>query len=320
MENMMSPKIALILLSAWWSVQQACATEWWLFFDVNKTVLMSDAASGKSSADVIAGMFAESKEYAIFGDNEQETYYEYLTRKVQKLGILGEKGKEKRNKLLLSVLAQLEKKMKPEESESLKERVKRCHQILEESAPYGGLIPSFRNLLHVLEQQKKSPYKVIFRTFGTDLPHIQAGVQAIFPSLSFVSGEFTEDQFEITGGEKYPRLEFYHSFTQYSDARFFAFRDHYPTWEKSGFTYKGGKPFPLFGNAARISVFFDDNIREKILFPYKGGEHGLVPSEDGMFVTMQEVDSLQALEKDGYYLEKLQEIAGKLGVEAPFLQ
>ncbi len=289
------------------------------YFDVNKTIIMSDAVSGKTEADVIAGMFAEYEpKYALFGMSGKETYYDFITQDLEANGFQGQALKEQRNIELQFTLTEIKKKLNSKKKAELEQRVAKIESILLESKLYFGLIPSFISFLKALSKQKEYPYRIIFRTFGTDFRSIKQGVRTLFPhkDIDFVDGTFKGDEFIISEDLRYPRLDFHLIFSKHPAHTFFTFTDEYDFWKKTGFIKKGGKPFPIFFDQEQISIFFDDNVNLGIILPYDGHTQSTEIDSDLLQSVLRGVNPLQATENENYYIEEFealkQKIASKL--------
>lgn len=305
----MLQKACLFLASIWLGNLQASEPELWFFFDVNKTIIMSDAASGKSEADVIAGMFAEAPQYAFFGKNGQQTYYDAITSQLQDTWLSGEELKHRRNVELQSTVEKIKSKLQAEEITALEERIVKIQKTLSNTAQHHGLIPSFQNFLRTLSSQEKYRYKIIFRTFGDDLATIKEGVKSLFPSqdIRFIDGQFQGNQF-FCAGQTYSHKKFHHALKTDPEDIFFTFRDDYAAWKETNFFPTGGKPFPVFCNEKRISIFFDDNIDIGIIFPYDGITGSPQVKLSNLEFGLRTVSPLQAIEDKDYYVRVLEEI------------
>lgn len=299
-----------------------------VYFDVNKTILMSDAIGNKSEQDVINGILAENVPELFHdwgGDGRKISYYDYITELGKSLYPRDyHERKDYRNELVHRFVEFLRANHPALLPTALKQQ-KLLHDSLEQRQ-HGKLVWSFSCfVLRLKEFWAKNPQlnsKLVFRTFGQDLDHLEHSLAPCFgDDADWESLHFTPDGGLLHRDGEYRRQEFGSILRNQVKARLVAVSDSYVYWRRHHFMLSAGKPLPIFEGRS-FSPFFDDNIRglkhhslehRDIIFPYKEktGE-GVLPYELlGNYLIR--VNPYEAITDADYFIREYNEACKRAG-------
>ncbi len=299
----------------------------YVYFDVNKTIIMSDRGSNKNETDVINGILAEHVE-ALHHDWGQtgvrESYYDYLTRLGKSLYPHDyHERKDYRNELVHRFVAFLEDKY-PELAERAKEYTDALHLKLA-ARQHGNLVQAFSRFVAAFQASKRgypADLKIVFRTFGQDLNEIESAVVGMNSEgkTPFERGEFTAQGTFVFQGKVYPRAHFGAALRQNSKAFFVGIADSYSYWRGSHFAAQAGKPLPVFQGRS-FTPLFDDNIKGEgeslakrdIIHPYwEHDKKGILPREL-LGSWLIRVNPFEVLQNENYFIEEYNKACVRAG-------
>ncbi|XP_065605458.1 uncharacterized protein LOC136056969 [Cyrtonyx montezumae] len=195
---------------------------------------------------------------------------------------------------------------------------------------YHFILPSFFRLLEALRWDGRD-FTIIFRTFGTDLPHTLlalrsalAGQHPQFPALRDLAlpvvltpGQIRCSKREVVlkrGAERLTTREdgrkLYHYFSSLEGIG--GFQDHFDWWARNQFSSQGGKPLWVDPHDPSIHhIFIDDNIRlddaDTIVHPQVFSERGsssprCAPTSELYDICLVQTDLLEAIANEDYFL------------------
>lgn len=228
-----------------------------LHFDVNKTIIATDAVQGKDLEATVNGVLAEFT-YACWDGNREQSYYAYITDQIAlehpELTRASEEFKIMRSQRLHEFpifLVQYPDLLTQYEYDK-----KRMLELLSKDETV--IFPSFYNAIQWLDEHFPKHFAIYLRTFGQDLPEVVPVIEE-HCSLQFASfGEFQNNKLSVAA----PEQSVYDFFMQV-DPIHYALHDDYEYWKANGFQARGGKPFPIdIQQNDIISIFFDDNATD----------------------------------------------------------
>ncbi|HEV2917516.1 MAG TPA: hypothetical protein VGW78_07280 [Candidatus Babeliales bacterium] len=233
-------------------------------FDINKTIIATDAVQAKDVETTVNGILAECM-IAPWNGNNSQSYYAYVTDQISQecpfLARTDDVFKHKRTQRLKQFPVQV-KQQYPEQY-ALYEQEKAAMMHVLQNSPT-GIFPSFYQTMQWLATQYPNRYAVYLRTFGTDLPAVVSTIQKN-SSLRFANQEA-----DLT--QSIPRIALLRMVTNQSLCHY-AIRDDYICWKAHDFQVVGGKPFPIhLDDPDTLSIFFDDNAQDpdkQIICPLK---------------------------------------------------
>ena len=264
----------LILTSA--AIGQACSLQLELHFDVNGTIIASDMAQGRGNESTILQEIAKETLAKWVDNGEEKNYQDHVKQDILPGNEVQDQSlKRRRRQQYVNILANLKKTNHPLYC-SLKDRFDLVmERINAQDTPVFQSFWSLLEWLECLESQKKLTYKIVFRTFGHDIPAIKESLVkkgfscdhlTIFKSGHLVYGDETHD------------AKHHHAISGAMAAhKFNAVQDDWRHWNIHEEKREFGKPFyfdkdHLHEDARQksglIRIFFDDNVLEKeIIYP-----------------------------------------------------
>ena len=299
-------------------------------FDVNKTILLADLASGKDYDHVMRGMLAENipELWRDWDGKGTRSYYAYLSE------IL--KGDKKRRSEAIAGFPDLAAEMPGNLQPSTIEMCKPYRETMEANEPnperYGGLLKSFLHFLGAFDQfcsDQAETYRchMLIRTFGKDGAQVTAAIDDYLRDQGrsagiIVDGRITDDGMLTIDGINYPLTEMWTTIKEHT-SRYIFVQDNYPRWAKGGRTASSGKPFPLpSDDTDAVTTFFDDNAEgadaadgSDIVQPFtvevQGGAPGVVtqlPSHLMASSMLVAANPYLALTEDNYFIELFRKV------------
>lgn len=287
-----------------------------LYFDVNKTILMEDKASGKTEDQVILGMLAENYEPFFVdwtGEGKKESYYQYIT-KVLKKGYKGQSFKKQRNHAIKSKFLPALNKLDPvlfAEAEQLRLKLQ---SLLRNSSQHHGLVDAFVKFLKAWDLwcgQSPNACKLVIRTFGHDIDQVLEGIKKITGrDLRVARAHITvEGDLSVSTKEVHP-LSNMQLYIVQSSSDYHFIQDNYGHWKAGSFQSQHGKPFPLSEDT--LSLFFDDNVegaergdQKDIVHPFDESGQFVAPAQlikEGVLIP---VSPLQVCLDEDYFIKKI---------------
>lgn len=308
-----------------------------ILLDVNKTIMMADPAGGKSMDDVFLASIAEDPQYAFCWEPmviTPVTFKQYVDEYVYPGKKSDGRLKNMRKTAIGEVLAVMDKTNHPladkarRRIQTAKEILKQAHQdtiakhanrSLEEDPP-ALLIPSFYHLVRWLEEEKGHHglhYKIVIRTFGTDIPEVLSAIKLNTP-LSFEPGHFFKGAYyhgpksenSLLDGTSLSLAQTYLHWT--TSLSHLAVQDDWAYWNQHSELGEYGKPFPYNSQDEWVSVFFDDNIEthgpSNIIAPFDIASKTHTSIESALSEKRAViVDPLKALEDRDYFVDKIKQ-------------
>lgn len=282
-----------------------------LHFDINKTILSSDVATGKTTDDIILHGLAEKyKDRWEEGIAEPISYADYV-----KLQIPGS-DTEARTLRSLQTSAFLE--FLYENGHSYLPKVENEFNALRSKIKRNGeIFPSFYKLIHYLDEEEID-YSIILRTFGIDIDRVVRMVNHKMSTQFFSSkGKFNGERLCLDCG--YASSEMADIYKFFKNGSHLALQDNWHEWNAHQMHKDFGKRFPVdLEDQNIVSMFFDDNIlldpasTKNVISPVdaKTGR----PLNFDILIKNQHivsVDTLEALGDDDYFIKKVKAAIGR---------
>lgn len=277
-----------------------------LHFDVNRTLIFSDAVQKQTPEDVIVNGLADRLVY-LWDETLSSplNYTNYVKYHLFPNPTHSKEVKLKQKETTTRFYKFLEETNHPlyPEAKRLYDRAK-----LALANQTTLVFPSFYKFIDYLNHQQIT-YKILFRTFGTDIFEVaeelnhQLGSEFLTQFLKFSQGKLISNEKE---------MDFYQTIKN-SD-RHMAIQDDWTWWFQHGENYQYGKPFPLdLADAGTRSLFFDDNAslnqdlpEINIVAPFNITTlESLSPEEMINRKCLFPVDSLEALCDEDYFINLL---------------
>lgn len=279
-----------------------------LHFDVNKTLIASDLAGGKSVENVLNHLLAEK--YTGFWERGQEapmSYHAYI----EQVRIPGDPGdpecKMRRNQFLNRFVESLEESAHPLAAAVRSE----YHALIERLESYNGeVFQSFFTLIEYLEAEQ-IPYSLALRSFGKDLGSVAGAIEARLERPFFDAYARFKQGVLITPSETFATpSSIYHYFVC---GKNIVVNDDWHYWHSHKNKRAYGKPFYVdLHNAEVLELFFDDNLEgpdspTNIVNGVDAATGKPVPLK-GLLDAGQlvKVDTLEAILNERYFVEKVQ--------------
>lgn len=274
-----------------------------IHLDVNGTIMAEDLVQGKTGEATITQEFAKKAVGIWRSDLPEMRYQDYVEQHLIQGAEADQSIKKQRRELYSNFLSML-KSENHSDLENIQTRYDDLIAILR--SQQDPLYASFWNLV---DWAKASPHDVrfVFRTFGQDIPSVA--------KLLSDKGHPVNNIFGYEGGQLYRgHFQDYtfikgapvHDLSETFSAPFNAIRDDWKLWNTHGETEPYAKPFHYV--AGMISIFFDDNAKEKQIIAPKGflalngtalSTHDLI--ESGHVVA---VNPLKAMTQPDYFVKK----------------
>ncbi len=281
-----------------------------LHVDVNKTIIAEDAGNSKTLDDVLIECLAKTCEGCWDSSlTNNMTYVQYVKDYLFPGDKSNREIRRQRNTAIHAFFDVLKKIDDPrycailERFEKLKQRVR---------SQKGTIFSSFFRLIEYLESNGIE-YSIILRSFGTDLSSIaQELAQNI--NLTFEwEGYFKEEKLFLKSyktGEQITLDTTQEIFTFFEKHGHMRIRDDFKWWNDHHECAEYGKLFPINCAQSKVkTVFFDDNADEHILNPRDATTGCSLSSKEllnkGIICL---VDTLQAIESEGYFIDYLRAI------------
>lgn len=276
-----------------------------LHFDINKTIIATDAVQGKGLDETINSILAENMIAYWDGEHEQ-SYYAYVTNKIARehpqLSRASEAFKTLRSHALKEFPVFLKKF--PNLLAQYEDDKARMKQLLEQKEIV--IFPSFYKTIAWLEQHFPGKYVIYLRTFGEDLPEVISIIEQETALKFSGQGKFQGRTLSLATEE----LDLCTFFT--NSMQHYAIQDDYAYWKSKGFQAIGGKPFLINRvNYKIIAVFFDDNANDPdkpIICPI-GADNQLEDTQEllksGNIVA---VNPKEAILDEDYFINKIKKL------------
>lgn len=277
-----------------------------LHFDVNKTIIATDAAQGHTIKEMIKNILAETIS-APWDGNKVQSYYEYVTQRIARqnpeLKETDKIFKENRNKALGTLAQDLT--LYPSLYEEYQRDKKAMKAIL--NAQEMVIFPSFFKLIAWLEEHFPHQYALYLRTFGTDLPKVVPLIENTTDLLFTGCGVFNQRELSLLPDDM-TLFDFFNS----APLQHYAIQDDYEYWKLHGFDNAAAKIFPVdTSNGEAIALFFDDNANDAarpIVYPVDSDGKALNRKElieQGYIVP---VNPKLAILDENYFINKVQKM------------
>ena len=271
-----------------------------LNFDMNKTLIASDKAGGKTSLDAV---FAEIAAQVFDTWDDSRTvpvsYFEHVRQLFPNRNPSQDLESEK-TRAMARVIQVLEERNHPEHLR-MKAIYDRAVGVLERQKEQ--IFASFYKLIEFL-REKDISYTLVIRTFGAEAPEIADELNRRFGS-DFLTDfrSFKKGKLQGTESNLYDLVA--------NTDHHLVIQDDWHWWAKHGQDWQYGKPFPIdLNDPQRISLFFDDNAKPDPKFPQKNivapydAASGQPISPDELIKQgrLLPVDMLEALCDEDYYI------------------
>ncbi len=250
---------------------QAMAETVVIHLDVNGTIMAADPVQGKTSEIAVTHELAKKTRGIWRADLPEMRYQDYVERHLIPGSEADQSIKQKRRQLYLEFLPMLQQQQHP----ILQATQEKYHDLMMALKNQDG--PLFASFWKLVEwaQTSKHDVRLVFRTFGQDLPDIinwlgEKGYP-VTNILGFQKGHLCQGNFEghnFVAGELCDNLS-----VLYADP-FNAAQDDWQWWNSQGEIESHAKPFPYLPQIT--SIFFDDNAKVKQIVAPQGfvGSYG----------------------------------------------
>ncbi|KTG42781.1 hypothetical protein cypCar_00005620 [Cyprinus carpio] len=205
----------------------------------------------------------------------------------------------------------------------------------EDGKLYHWILPSFFQMLQDLSSQGLE-FSILFRTFGSDLPRllnavkraVEQGSHPLFPDLPALKlrVNVTAGRIRCSGkgatlirGEEHvsTRDGEQHVYQYLSTAEGLGgFQDHFDWWARNTYSILGGKPLWIDPFDTKIQhIFIDDNIRQndedtivhpKVFLDPEGCQTRTASTSELYDLCLVQNDLLKAISEPGYFTRRIQ--------------
>jgi hypothetical protein len=281
-----------------------------LHFDMNKTLIAIDTAGKKKPEEAILEGIA-SKVKAIWDKKiiEPISYYDYVKDHLIPNEGRDKKIKLKQNKQIAEVLNVLKEKGYLQQShsyDSAKKIYDKAIKILNNQMQVDKKLV-FKSLYNALDnlENKKIPYTLVIRTFGSDAPIIVKELNKHYGEDFIKESNFYKLEKGVLKGTD---IDLYELVSKKSGN--LVVQDHFDWWFNNNESWEYGKLFPFESdNNKFISLFFDDNAGydpnnpdKNIVHPYDAiSKKSVHPSKVIESNRLHPVDVIDALCNKNYF-------------------
>lgn len=278
-----------------------------LYFDINKTLIASDIAGGKSMDNVLNHLLAEKFQYC-WDPSIQEplSYYDYV-KNVLLPGPEYDSELKSRRKVYLDHF----KDNLQTQNHALYPEVQKTYNIAMDALQRTQSIvfPSFYRLLEELDDRGLA-YTIVLRSFGTEVHEIAQEINTVYKHMFRDFGEFRQGTLYLDEKKVSDSFEIYQTLSSLSHV---SLRDDWSYWNKGEMESRYGKPFILDQeDSGVLELFFDDNIDlhndEKNIIAPKDAKTGASIPVSELAVSHQIicVDTLEAIVDENYFVNLVQ--------------
>lgn len=280
-----------------------------LYFDINKTLIASDKAGGKSVDDVLNELLSEK--YEDVWDDSQDapmTFRNYVHRILVPKNNGNTDARNQRQSYTQHFVDYLK-----DQQHLLYETVLQDYEtaITTLTTSNSIIFPSFYALLNDLDQKGIS-YSIILRSYGHEIDEVRDEINVVHKNIFSHSGKFREGKLFIEDGESIGNSQgIYDKLRRIEHT---AIHDDYPYWDVHSSLSAYAKPFYIDANDREtLCIFFDDNIKlndspKNIIAPLDAATGELLPMnklvESGQAVR---VDTLKAILETDYYINLVED-------------
>ena len=276
-----------------------------LHFDLNKTIMASDAVGGKSSNDVIVHCLADTyKEKWGPEVGSPISYSDYVKEYLLPGSSSDLLLKKARDKKISGFLAFLEKN-RPEVYKKALAEFEDALKALQDQKTL--VFTSFYSLVEFLRTDGYD-FSIIIRTFGPDFDQVAPEIENVAHIRFAEKARFQNGILYVDGNGSFSDIKEIYSFLK--KTRNVAIQDDWARWFEHGERQEFGKPFPVdLKDKTTLSLFFDDNIstdehsQKNIVNPID------VPTNQPLSVAslikdhhIFSVDTIQAIKDKSYYV------------------
>jgi len=290
----------ILVISLFAFITQAYNGRLILNFDINHTMIATDAAAGSNLDEGIASIVAKEHR-GIWAPNQKSplSYYDYVKSSYP--------DKELRKKMLLQFVSS---GLSPNAQEDF------AHIRSKLTAQPTEVFSSFFQMIAYLNENNIK-YNIVLRTFGSDL---EATIKVLSTELrvTFATARFQNGKLILSSGiilQDPQKIFHYMSATPY-----LAIQDEYEPWHAAQEHWSAGKLFYLNDDEDRnniLPLFFDDNIEaapaeNNIVCPiHRISGEKIYP---GAYYNKQlfKVETYQAIINDGYFINLVKQVLSYL--------
>lgn len=274
-----------------------------LHFDVNKTLIATDLAGGKSRHDILMDCLAEKYKAKWDERVSQPLSYSAYVKQILLPGPSTDKElKKARTQKIAQFLKFLEANNHPL-YDAVKKDYEEASKKLE--AQKTMVFPSFYKLMRTLKD-KGVAFSLILRSFGTEIDPVASEIEKELSLNPFKKASFEKGVLHTSEGDL-KEIGVIYLFFKTNQA--VAVHDDWAYWAEHSEKKEFGKPFPLdLTDKTTVSLFFDDNIEpnektgKNIVNPIDT-KNGASLAIDPLIETHRLIptDTLQAILDEDYY-------------------
>jgi len=165
----------------------------------------------------------------------------------------------------------------------------------------GAAVFIFPSLFRLLDQldMEKVPYRIMFRTFGSDIVDITTEIKRQRPGVEFAHIEFKEPNCDAM-----KQRQIFSS--NYLDEQWVTVQENYEHWDAHGRNAKSGKQLCLNPNPRIFDIFLDDCVSRKDLIHVVDSDGVTMEKIDAIARGhLVDVDTLDAMYDDDYFIKQL---------------
>ena len=257
--------------------------------DVNGTIMAADKAQNKTTQDYVRIEFAKQVRGIWQPDLPDMSFREFVESQIIQGNGAVRAIKDARNDIYKKFVTSSYLRDHPM-SLDLTAQYEQYLTIVESMA--NPLFPSFWRLV---EWARDKPHvRLVFRTFGHDIPDIQEILELKGSSMTNILAYDIHGQLRVDGVEA--------EISQMWRDPFNAVHDNHKRWHENGETEPYAKPFVQPDNG--VAIFFDDNARVKhIIAPDYGRRDDLILS--GHIVPVRTLSALTDLD---YFVSRIEAV------------
>lgn len=276
-----------------------------IHLDINGTIMAADLVQGKTGKIAVTQEFAKKTVGVWHPGLPEMRYQDYVEQHVIPGLEADQSIKKQRRELYLNFMNMIQESQHPS-LERIQQNYNNLIGILKQQQD--PLYPSFWRLID-WAQRSSHDVRVIFRSFGKDIPEVIKLLEDKGHSLTntfcYENGQLYRGYFEDTDFVKDKAC---HDLSQTFAHKFNAIKDDWKLWNNNQEQETYAKPFHYIEGV--ISMFFDDNAKEKQIIAPKGFtlHNGTSLKTEDLLNTghIVAVSPLKAMIQPDYFVKKIE--------------
>lgn len=296
-----------------------------LHFDINKTLIATDKAGGRSVEDVLNEALAKTTTSKWTSSQAEPISFEDYIYTVVVPGPVDDPSIRKQRRYYLDHFVDYLRVHAHPLYDQVNRDYEKALATLEGSK--GAVFPSFYRLIDELNR-REIPYSIILRSFGHDINEVAYEIGQTYTDMFKHFGKFREGTLHLSGQQAEDAYDIYRLLRLVGHA---AVHDDWNHWTTHGLDENYGKPFYIDReDLSTLSIFFDDNVHtdntgKNILSARDAKTGKVIPISDliesGHVLS---VDTVEAILNTDYFLnhtlDAIQRHAAREKIENSFLE